>query len=134
MRRLAGSTFLAAALLMLAGCAQTFDANRLGVPVTMSSPPGGVPEGSQFKLSAHSTYALWGIASVSQPSLRKALASQLGNGSGVADLKIRTHSSFFDVLITVVTAGIVIPRTVTFEGIVTGGTAPAAAPVLPPTK
>ena len=134
MRRRAGPTILTAAALLLAGCAQTFDAARLGVPVTMSSAPGAAPEGAQFKLSAHSTYALWGIASVSQPSLRKALGAQLGNGSGIADLKIRTHSGFFDVLITVLSAGIVIPRTVTFEGTVTGTTPPAATPAPPPAQ
>lgn len=124
--RFRSSATLAAVILFGSGCAQTFDATRLGVPVTMSSAPGAAPEGTRFTLNSHSTFALWGIATVSKPSLQKALASQLGNGTGVADLKIRTRSRFWDVFVTVISAGIIIPRTVTFEGVVTG-VAPAAS-------
>ncbi len=118
--------------MVLAGCAQTFDATRLGVPVTMASAAGTVPEGVPFKLNSHATFGLWGIAMFSSPSLRKALAGQVGNGTGVADLRIRVHSRFTDVLFTVLTAGIIIPRTVTFEGVVTGITPVADSTTVPP--
>ena len=52
-------------------------------------------------------------------SLRKALASQLGGGSGVADVKIRVRSRWSDLLVTLLTAGLIVPRSVTFEGVVT---------------
>jgi hypothetical protein len=64
-------------------------------------------------------YGFWGIAKLKQPSLRKALAAQLGGGTGVANVKIKTRSRFSDVLFTVLTVGLVVPRTVTFEGVVT---------------
>jgi hypothetical protein len=70
-------------------------------------------------VSSKAVFGFWGLAKLKQPSLRKALAAQLGGGSGVAEVKIRTRSRWSDVLFTVLTAGIIVPRTVTFEGVVT---------------
>jgi hypothetical protein len=102
----------------LSGCAMTFDAATLGVPVTLASPAGQPPEGSRFSVTSRAVYALWGLAKLKQPSLRKALAAQLAGGSGVADLRIRVRSRWSDVLITALTAGLIAPRAVTFEGVV----------------
>jgi len=106
-------------VLVLGGCAQTFDASTLGVPATLASPAGQPAAGDRFRVSSHALFAFWGIAKLKEPSLRKALAAQLGGGSGIADVKIRTRSRFTDVLFTVLTAGLLVPRTVTFEGVVT---------------
>jgi hypothetical protein len=102
----------------LAGCATTFDARTLGVPVTLASPAGQPPEGSRFTLTSRAVYGLWGLTKLKEPSLRKALAAQLGGGSGIADLKIKVRSRWSDILITALTAGLIVPRAVTFEGIV----------------
>jgi hypothetical protein len=102
----------------LSGCAQTFDATPLGVPATMASPAGQPPEGSRFRVTSHALFAFWGVAKIKEPSLRKALAAQLGGGSGIADLKIKVKSTWSDVLITVLTAGLIVPRAVTYEGVV----------------
>ena len=96
----------------------TIDARALGVPVTLASPAGQPPEGNRFSVSSHAVYGLWGLAKLKEPSLRKALAAQLAGGSGVADLRIKVRSGFSDVLITVLTAGLIVPRAVTFEGVV----------------
>jgi hypothetical protein len=101
------------------GCAQTFDATTLGVPATLATPAGQQVEGSRFSVTQRSVYGLWGIATIKSPSLRKALATQLGGGSGIVGLKIRERSRWSDVLITALTAGLIVPRSVTFEGIVT---------------
>lgn len=103
---------------VLAGCSMTIDATTLGVPVTLAAPAGQVPQGSRFKVTSHAVYGLWGLANLKQPSLRKALAAQLAGGSGVADLKIKVRSRFSDVLITALTGGLIVPRAVTFEGVV----------------
>ena len=120
MRTRAGT---AALLLVLAcalgGCASTFDANTLGVPATLASPAGQTPPGDRFSVSSKALFGFWGLAPIRQPSLRKALAAQLGGGAGVADVKIRVRSRWTDVLFTVLTAGLIVPRTVTFEGVVT---------------
>jgi len=69
----------------LAACAQTFDATSVGVPVTLASPAGQPASGSPFTVSSKAVFGLWGIVGLRQPSLRKALAAQLGGGGGVAD-------------------------------------------------
>ena len=106
------------ALSSLVGCAQTFDSTTLGVPVTMASPAGQAAAGSRFRVTSHAVYAFWGLAKLKDPSLRKALAAQLAGGSGVADLKIKVRSRWTDVLVTALTAGLIVPRAVTYEGVV----------------
>ena len=96
----------------------TIDARTLGVPVTLASPADKPPQGSRFSVSSHAVYGLWGLATIKQPSLRKALAAQLAGGSGVADLRIKVRSGISDVLVTVLTVGLIVPRSVTFEGVV----------------
>jgi hypothetical protein len=103
----------------LAACAQTFDATTLGVPATLAAAAGQPPAGERFAVSSKAVFGLWGIARLRQPSLRKALAAQLGGGTGVADVRIRVRSRWSDLLVTLLTAGLIVPRTVTFEGVVT---------------
>ena len=107
------------ALSLLGGCAHTFDATTLGVPVTVASPAGQEAQGDRFSVSSKSVFTFWGLLRLKQPSLRKALAAQLAGGGGVADLKIKVRSRWSDVLITGLTLGLIIPRSVTFEGVVT---------------
>ena len=104
---------------LVAGCAHTFDATTLGVPVTVASPAGQEPQGARFSVSGKSVFTFWGLLRLKEPSLRKALAAQLAGGGGVADLKIKVRSRWSDVLITGLTLGLIVPRSVTFEGIVT---------------
>jgi hypothetical protein len=118
-RQFGGGAGLALALLLaVAGCATTFDTRSLGVPVTMAAPAGQPPEGSRFSVTSRALYAFWGTARLKEPSLRKALAAQLAGGSGVADLRIKVRSRWSDVLITALTAGLLVPRAVTFEGVI----------------
>jgi len=107
------------ALTLSAGCAQQFDATTLGVPATLSSPAAQPPEGDRFRISSKAVFGLWGLLRFKQPSLRKALAGQLAGGSGIADVKIRVRSRFGDLLVTALTLGLIVPRSVTFEGVVT---------------
>jgi hypothetical protein len=117
--RVRGAALALALAAILSGCAETFDATTLGVPATLASAAGAPPAGDRFHVSSKAVFAFWGLAKLKQPSLRKALAAQLGGGSGVADVKIRSRSRFTDILFTVLTAGLIVPRTVTFEGVVT---------------
>lgn len=110
-------------LLLLAvatACSQTFDAVTLGVPVTMAAAPGEAAQGKPFKMSSHTVHGLWGLVTISQASLRKGLATQLVGAEQVANLKIRTKSRWFDVVLTGLTLGLIVPRTVTYEGVVIG--------------
>lgn len=114
-----GAASLLLFLVLLSGCAQTFDAASLGVPVTMASPAAQAPQGDRFSVTSRAVFGFWGTLRFKQPSLQKALAAQLGGGSGVADVRIRVRSRWSDLLITALTAGLVVPRSVTFEGVVT---------------
>jgi hypothetical protein len=106
-------------MLALAGCAQTFDATTLGVPATLAAPAGQPAAGDRFRVSSKAVFGFWGLARLKEPSLRKALAAQLGGGAGIADVKIRVRSRWSDLLVTALTAGLIVPRSVTFEGVVT---------------
>jgi hypothetical protein len=108
-----------ALLAVLPGCAESFDATTLGVPASLATPAGQPAEGTRFSVTQRSVYGLWGIATIKSPSLRKALAAQLAGGSGISGLKIKARSRWSDVLITALTAGLIVPRSVTFEGVVT---------------
>ena len=104
---------------LVPGCAETFDATTLGVPASVAAPAGQQVEGSRFTVTQRAVYGLWGVATIKSPSLRKALSSQLAGGSSIVNLKIKARSRWSDVLITALTAGLIVPRSVTFEGIVT---------------
>jgi hypothetical protein len=84
----------------------------------MAAPAGQPPEGGRFRVTSRALYAFWGLARLKDPSLRKALAAQLAGGSGIADLRIKVRSRWSDVLFTVITAGLLVPRSVTYEGVV----------------
>jgi hypothetical protein len=100
------------------GCAQTFDATTLGVPVTMATAAGQPVQGTRFEVTSRGLYALWGMARLKDPSLRKALAAQLADARGIANLRIKVRSRWNDVLITALTLGVIVPRAVTYEGVV----------------
>lgn len=121
---------LLAATLALAGCAQAFDTTTLGVPVSMAAPVGIVPPDSsqRFSVTSRQVYGLWGAVKLKEVELDKLLASQLVGQSGVADLRIKVRSKFTDVLLTILTAGLIVPRAVTFEGVVVNA---AEVPALP---
>ncbi len=106
------------AVLLSSACANTFDATRLGVPATLASAAAAPPEGTPFKVTSRAVYGLWGLIKFSDPSLQKALASQLAGGSEVANVRIKVRSKFSDLLITGLTLGLVVPRAVTIEGVV----------------
>jgi hypothetical protein len=106
--------------MVLAGCAQAFDATRLGVPATMAGPAGEAVAGQSFKVTTHTVHALWGLVTLKRPGLEKALAGQLVGAKAIAQLRIKTKSRWSDLLITGLTLGIFAPKTVTYEGVVVG--------------
>ena len=103
---------------ILTGCASTFDSTTLGVPVTMATAAGQTPAGSPFRLTSRAVFAFWGLARIKEPSIRKALAAELAGASGIANVKIKVRSRWNDVLVTILTAGLLVPRAVTFEGVI----------------
>ncbi|MEP7326391.1 MAG: hypothetical protein ABI836_10620 [Gemmatimonadota bacterium] len=104
--------------LSLSGCATTIDATSLGVPATLASAAEHHPDGDAFHVSTHAVYGLWGLAQLKSPSVRKILAGQLVGNNSLSEVKIRVRSRWSDVLISALTLGLVVPRTVTVEGVV----------------
>jgi hypothetical protein len=118
LRRAFRTAACAVALVATAGCAQTFDATTLGVPATLAADNVAAPQGTAFKVDAKALWAAWGLVPVNQPLLRKALASQLVGGRSIANVRISTHTSIFDGIVSLATLGVLVPRSVTFEGVV----------------
>jgi len=102
----------------LGGCAISFDAGTLGVKVSMAEPAGQPPEGTEFTITKRAVFLLFGLRQVSSPSLESVLGGQLLDAGEVRDLQIKVRSRFADILITILTAGLVVPRSVTFHGYV----------------
>ncbi len=111
---------VAALLSATVSCAQTFDATTLGVDASMSTPVSVQVQGEEFKVSKKAVYLLAGIFTASKPSLEDILASQVTGDARIANLKIEVRSKPSDVLITILTLGLVVPRTVTYEGVILG--------------
>lgn len=118
------------ALLTVGACAQTFDATTLGVPATLSSDASAPAQGVHFQVRATQVWFGWGLLSINEPTLKDALAAQLIGGKSVADVKIRSTTRFVNLLVTVFTGGLLVPRTVEFDGTIVGD---AGAPSTPPT-
>ncbi|MDP3911936.1 MAG: hypothetical protein Q8Q14_16245 [Gemmatimonadales bacterium] len=113
----AGLVPLALAL-TLSGCALTIDSTELGVPATLAESARTPVQGTPFRVTRHPVYLLWGAVPASRPNAEDVLAGQVGTGSRIANLRVRVRSRWSDLLITAITAGVIVPRSVTFEGVV----------------
>ncbi|HEV8265804.1 MAG TPA: hypothetical protein VGQ06_12725 [Gemmatimonadales bacterium] len=110
---------LAALALTLGGCAMTFDSTELGVPASLAesaqSPP---PQGTAFRVTRHPVFLLWGAVPVGRPNVEDVLAGQTATGARIANLRIKVRSRWSDLLVTVLSFGTIVPRSVTLEGVV----------------
>lgn len=104
--------------LTVSGCALTFDSTELGVPTSLAEPAQTPPQGEAFKVTRHPVFLLWGAFPVSRPSAEDVLAGQVGTGKRVANLKIKVRSRWSDLLVTALTLGAIVPKSVTFEGVI----------------
>jgi hypothetical protein len=107
-----------AAACTVSACALTIDSTELGVPATLAEAAQTPPQGTRFRVTKHPVYLLWGLVPASRPSAEDVLAGQVGTGARIANLQVRVRSRWSDLLITAITAGIIVPRSVTFEGVV----------------
>jgi hypothetical protein len=105
-------------MLASTGCSMTLDASHLGVPAALASGAGTATEGNTFSVTSRAVYGLWGLAKFSEPSLQKALASQLVGGKEITNVRVRVRSKLSDLLITGLTLGLIVPRAVTIEGVI----------------
>ena len=117
-----------ALLLSAGGCAVTYDTAHLGVPVSLADAAQAPATGTPFSVTKHPVYVLWGAFNAAEPNLDDLLSGQLGAGTALTQVRIRSRLRWSDLLVTVLSAGVLSPRSVTFEGIIVGaGGTPAAA-------
>lgn len=109
---------LIALALTVSGCALTFDATDLGVPTSLAEPAQTPPQGESFSVTKHPVFLLWGLVAASRPNAEDVLAGQAGTGARIANLRIKVRARWTDLLVTGLTAGLISPRSVTFEGVV----------------
>ena len=107
-----------AGALAMSGCALTFDAAELGVPASLAESAQAPPQGTPFTVTKHPVFLLWGLTAAARPNAEDVLAGQAANGARIANLRIKVRSRWPDLLVTVLTAGLISPRSVTFEGVV----------------
>jgi hypothetical protein len=119
---------LAALALTVSGCALTFDSTELGVPASLAESAQNPPQGTAFRVTKHPVFLLGGLVPVSRPNAEDILAGQVGTGSRIANLRIKVRSRWSDLLITALSFGAIVPRSVTFEGIVVGPTGTRPTP------
>lgn len=109
---------LIALALTVSGCALTFDATDFGVPTSLAESAQTPPQGESFRVTKHPVFLLWGLVAASRPNAEDVLAGQTGTGARIANLKIKVRARWTDLLVTALTAGLISPRSVTFEGVV----------------
>jgi hypothetical protein len=109
---------LIALALTVSGCALTFDSTDLGVPTSLAEPAASPVQGTPFSVTKHPVFLLWGALPVSRPNAEDVLAGQVGTASRIANLRIKVRSRWSDLLITALSFGVIVPRSVTFEGVV----------------
>jgi len=117
-RRAAAIALFLIGTLGVGGCALTFDARSLGANTMLSAGPGAQPQGEEFHITKKAVYLLWGLAAASQPSLERILAGQITGDQQVVNLRIKVSSRFGDLVATALTLGLIVPRSVTYEGLI----------------
>src|SRR6266480_721395 len=106
---------------LVLACALTLDSTHLGVPVSLAGAAARPDSGTQFRVTKRAVYLLLGLVPVAQPNLEDVLAGQVGTGTRITTLRVKVRSRWSDLLITGLTLGFVVRRSVTLEGVVVGG-------------
>lgn len=113
------SILIISSLALTSACALNYDTRALGIPVTMAAPAAGAVPGDTFNVTTRAVHVFWGLAAVRNPSLQHALSNQMGTSTGVANLTIRSRKKLPDVLLTVLTLGVLSSTAVTYQGVLT---------------
>ena len=101
-------------VLVLAGCASLTMESKIKKTVSMTNMDGAEPR--MFTSSARAVWLFWGLVPVSVPNIDEIIGTQVADRTGVQNLKITTKNSFLDLVINVLTDGIITTRSVKIEG------------------
>ncbi len=60
-------------------------------------------------------FLFWGLVNIHQPDPYAVLGHDIGPGEVLSNLKIQSSNQFTDSLLAIITLGIYVPRTITYE-------------------
>ncbi|MEE8133433.1 MAG: hypothetical protein V3T56_00150 [Gemmatimonadales bacterium] len=120
--RVRSITLALVAAMTFSGCAMTIDSRTLGVETLLASDPNNPAIGEKFKVDKKAVFMFWGLTQPGKASLTSVLGGQAQGDQKIADLRIKVRSRFIDVFFTILTLGLVVPRSVTYEGVIVSGT------------
>lgn len=114
MRKIVSSVVVLTFIIIFAGCATLPLESNLDKPVNMTD--GKNAQVRTFVSNSKAIWIFWGLAPISLPTVDGVLMPQVSGHAGVQNLKITTESGFIDHVVTILTQGILVMRTVTIEG------------------
>ena len=114
MRKIVSSTVVLAFIIIFAGCATLPLDSNLDKPVDMTD--GKNAQVRTFVSNNKAVWIFWGLAPLSLPTVDGVVLPQVSGHAGVQNLKITTESGFVDHVVTILTQGILMMRTVRIEG------------------
>ncbi len=100
--------------IVVAGCATLPMESNIDKPVNMTKVKD--EKASVFVSNQKALWLFWGAFPISLPTVDGVLAPQVSGHTGVQNLKVTTESGFLDLVVTALTQGILMMRTVTIQG------------------
>ncbi len=114
MRKIVSSVVILAFIIIFAGCATLPLESNLDKPVSMTKVKD--TQVKTFVTNSKALWLFWGLTPISLPEIDGIMLPQVSGHAGVQNLKITTESGFVDLVVTILTNGILTMRTVTVEG------------------
>ena len=114
MRKIVLSVVVLTFIIIFAGCATLPLESNLDKSVNMAD--GKNAQVKTFVSNNKAIWIFWGLAPLSLPTIDGVVLPQVSGHTGVQNLKITTESGFIDHVVTILTQGILMMRTVRVEG------------------
>jgi hypothetical protein len=115
MTRAIATLILTGLILANAGCAVLRAEADSSKPVLLNNPD-RVPTRSHFRADGVNVFFLWGLAGNDNRAINDALLKEAGDARGLVNVRVATYSSVLDLIVTSLTAGIIVPKSFTIEG------------------
>ena len=114
MKQLTISVIVLVLAVVFVGCATLPMESNVGKPIHMEKVTDNPVK--SFSTSNKALWLFWGAIPISIPKLDSIVLPEMGNHSGVQNLKITTESDGLDVIVSIVTDGVLTMRTIMIEG------------------
>jgi len=114
MRRILALFVALALVIAVTGCAKIAMESKVKKPVSMTRMRN--VEVREFTTKNRAIWLFWGLFPLSVPKLDQTVGPNVADHNGIQNLKITTENTFLDVVISTVTQGILVMRTITIEG------------------